>query len=678
MKKPTALQPALFLAYAFLLFLAQKSTAQSKVTDGEAEARRTEILGLPNDDERMGQYLGLLDDLYFSKSKALLPMAMELDSLATAAGNDTTAILARGLAAKAHEVAGNVAVSLALASDALWAAQKLDYPRGIARAAEVLSYDYYLTGQPDSIEFYGEMAFRYFEKTGNRGGMGSATLNLANRYFGAGEYDRALPGFIRALEMFEQVGMEEKQAIACHNIAACFNYLKKHGDARRYLVQGMGLAQKNKRGDMEGNFLFLLATIQFEEEKIDSAIISARSAISFFEKTGSMQLPFAHSIMAAAFLEKGELEAGREALGKAFAAAKKIKLPQAYLAPLNSVKGELLKQEGKFSEALPYMEATLEYAKAADDVEQTMDANHALADLLEKMGEPGRALPFYKKYKELEGEIFAVEKEKKVKEIELKYKRDASVRIAKAETLAEQAKLKTTRILLFSAVGGLAAVLFFLFLLSKTNRRLKTERDLNASLKTEAYHSTKNHLAELASIMRVQGRRLKNMEAKELFRENEGRVAAIQKIHQKLLVSEGGRPSVPLDGYLPDLAKNILHLYDDESSPRVQLSTHVEALSVNQKTATAFGLVANELLTNACKHAFPPNHKRPEIGLEVKTENGHLHMCIRDNGKGLPDAHEAKGASFGLELVHLFLENINAKMTVKNEGGARFDITAPV
>ena len=351
--------------------------------------------------------------------------------------------------------------------------------------------------------------------------------------------------------------------------------------------------------------------------------------------------------------------------------------------------GVLASAQGNHTKAIVLATKALETHKRLGSLENIVNGHKNLSELHDSLGQYEKALRHHQQYALLKDSLINDTKNKTVKELQIKYETE----IKEEENRALIAENEINSIQSWNMKWGigllgmalLAAMSTAVYLNRQKNRitRQKDEIEKQKSqintLLTNAYHTTKNHLQVLASIIGVQNRRLENLEAKALLRENQARVEAIRNLHQQLLFNESGQASIRMNDYLQSIVDNTLRLYRSEDSYRVELSTDVEALEASHKVATALGLVAKELLTNAFKYAFTPEHPDPRIALSVKTENGALHMTVEDNGKGLPETLQDGNASgsFGMELVRLFLDNIGAKLSIGGSSGARFDIIAP-
>jgi two-component sensor histidine kinase len=110
----------------------------------------------------------------------------------------------------------------------------------------------------------------------------------------------------------------------------------------------------------------------------------------------------------------------------------------------------------------------------------------------------------------------------------------------------------------------------------------------------------------------------------------------------------------------------------------LRLELPVDGMSLDLERSIPCGLLVNELLTNAFKHAFPAG-REGEIVIELREDgDGTICLSIADDGVGLPsDLDLEKSSSLGLQLVPLFVEQLHGVMEIERVNGSRFSIRFP-
>jgi two-component sensor histidine kinase len=136
-------------------------------------------------------------------------------------------------------------------------------------------------------------------------------------------------------------------------------------------------------------------------------------------------------------------------------------------------------------------------------------------------------------------------------------------------------------------------------------------------------------------------------------------------IHESLYQSKSFT-SVNFSEYLSTLVNNIIQSYT-YSKQKIKLVLNIEKLTLSLDSSIPAGLIINELVTNAIKHAFPGS-KRGVIYLNLKSENNFVFLELKDNGVGFADNVDFENShSLGLQLVNTLIEQIEGKFNFKSE-----------
>jgi len=191
--------------------------------------------------------------------------------------------------------------------------------------------------------------------------------------------------------------------------------------------------------------------------------------------------------------------------------------------------------------------------------------------------------------------------------------------------------------------------------------RKQAEDKLKASLKEkelllrELYHRTKNNMQVISSLLALQTRHFQDAKIKAVFQDTENRIRTMALVHEKLYQSES-LININLEEYIQDLVKLLATSYE-VSANRISVRLNTERVVVAIDFAIPCGLVLNELISNAFKHAFPgQQYGEIQIGLH-KTDDDETVLYVSDNGVGLPktfDIHKAK--SLGLKTIFTIVE----------------------
>jgi two-component sensor histidine kinase len=195
----------------------------------------------------------------------------------------------------------------------------------------------------------------------------------------------------------------------------------------------------------------------------------------------------------------------------------------------------------------------------------------------------------------------------------------------------------------------------------------------------EIHHRVKNNLQTIASLLRLQGRRLQSPEGRIALAESERRIRSIAIVHETLSREAGDVVS------LNEIVRPLARLVEDTaSSPEHTIRFKVEgdAGELPGEVATPLAVVLNELMQNAVDHAFPAGSDGAEALVEVMLgrADGYVEIEVRDNGTGLPDQFTLEGSrGLGLSIVQaLVTSELQGSIEMHDDHGTSVRVRVPV
>ena len=197
------------------------------------------------------------------------------------------------------------------------------------------------------------------------------------------------------------------------------------------------------------------------------------------------------------------------------------------------------------------------------------------------------------------------------------------------------------------------------------------------TLLKEVHHRVKNNLQVISSLINMQMRQVADASARAALQECQSRVQAIGLIHEKLYQFED-YSRVPFSEYVRSLASTIFQATGIAPSA-VALDLQIETLWLAIDKAIPCGLILNELITNALKHAFP-SERRGVIHVALRRESdAELMLSVADDGVGMPiDFHIETSNTLGMQLVSTLVEQLEGRLEISREdSGTKFRITFP-
>ena len=156
----------------------------------------------------------------------------------------------------------------------------------------------------------------------------------------------------------------------------------------------------------------------------------------------------------------------------------------------------------------------------------------------------------------------------------------------------------------------------------------------------------------------------------------ENRIRAMALVYERLGQSTN-ISLIDLQDYLSALAANLRTSL--EVSPEISCSVNAEGTALKPETAVCIGMVVNELVTNAFKHAFPDNKPqfgadKCEVSVSVERKGGEHTLTVDDNGVGLPKNFKlSETSTLGLHLVKMLgVDQLGGKLTLNRTRGTRY------
>lgn len=194
----------------------------------------------------------------------------------------------------------------------------------------------------------------------------------------------------------------------------------------------------------------------------------------------------------------------------------------------------------------------------------------------------------------------------------------------------------------------------------------------------EIQHRVKNNLQMIAALIRIEARNADGRMDTAPFDRLAGRIEAIQILYG--LLSDGAGDAkdstIDLGIYLSDIASSILRSHAVEG---IRLDLKVDSYPVSVNVAMPTGLVVNELLTNALKHAFPgigTERQGGTITLHSLSDGEGCRITIADDGIGLPEGTAwPRPGKLGTMIVQSLRQNAGASFAVESHPGQGVRVT---
>jgi PAS domain S-box-containing protein len=217
-----------------------------------------------------------------------------------------------------------------------------------------------------------------------------------------------------------------------------------------------------------------------------------------------------------------------------------------------------------------------------------------------------------------------------------------------------------------------------------TNRK-QAEEGIHASLREkeillkELHHRVKNNMEVISGLLDLHARSSGNPELIEMLNKSQGRIRSMALVHEQLHASKD-LARIDMVGYVRALSEELFQAYKIDPG-KIDLIVQTDGnVYVDINKAIPCGLILNELVSNALKHAFPGDGPGELRIIIHETKNKEIEIVVRDNGLGLPDdvdIHQPR--SMGLYLVNgLVKKQLEGQIEVRRDNGTEFRIKFPL
>jgi PAS domain S-box-containing protein len=202
---------------------------------------------------------------------------------------------------------------------------------------------------------------------------------------------------------------------------------------------------------------------------------------------------------------------------------------------------------------------------------------------------------------------------------------------------------------------------------------IQASLDEKVILLREVHHRVKNNLQIIISLVNLQMRQTDDPEVKKIMSETQNRVRAMSLVHEKLYLSES-LSRIDFADYTRYLATQLSSFYRSDTR-RVRLDFAIGKIMVDINTAVPLGLLMNEIVSNALKHAFP-NGREGTISISGGYEGDLITLVVRDDGIGISADFDWKNTtSLGMRLVTSLIEQVDGTIVLDKSQGTTFIIT---
>jgi two-component sensor histidine kinase len=208
-------------------------------------------------------------------------------------------------------------------------------------------------------------------------------------------------------------------------------------------------------------------------------------------------------------------------------------------------------------------------------------------------------------------------------------------------------------------------------------REMREARERAETLLREVNHRVANSLALVASFVFLQQKAIGADQtlARNALADVQARISAIAQIHRRLYTSEDVS-TIEMDAYLSGLIEELAAAMTSSGIARA-IKLSAEPIQMATDRAVSLGVIVTELVTNACKYAYPSGEPG-EIRVRLERGTGVARLIVEDDGVGIVDGATVKGTGLGTRIVRAMAASLQATWdTDPAHKGTRVVLTIP-
>ncbi len=188
----------------------------------------------------------------------------------------------------------------------------------------------------------------------------------------------------------------------------------------------------------------------------------------------------------------------------------------------------------------------------------------------------------------------------------------------------------------------------------------------------EVHHRVKNNLQIISSLFSLEAEHT-GEETRRILKRGQTRIRSLSLVHEKLYRA-ADLSRIDLPGYIKSLATHLFHVYLVDAG-KVRLETDFEEVSLDINSAIPCGLILNELISNALKHAFPEDRTGIIRIRLARVAGGSVELEVSDDGIGIPESLDMQNPEgFGFQIINLLVGQLEAHLSLDRKDGTTFTL----
>lgn len=510
-----------------------------------------------------------------------------------------------------------------------------------------------------------------------------ATLlnNIGTVYNDQGNNKKALSYYYESLKLNEEINEKEGMAISLNNIGYLFVSQDENSKALEYFERSLKITETLNHKGAIAHTLNNIGNV-YKKQK------DTTTALTYFERSLSIQqkildkngMTSTLNNIGTLYKDQGNYTKALWYHGESLKVSKEVDNKRGMSLALNAI-GNIYLKQGKFKQAEENAIQSLDIAQDIGFPTSIKAASGILTTVYQTNNSWEKAFQMYKLHDLMKDSLQNVATEKSIIRQQANYeieKKEQKLVLMTTRNELQELKLNKNKILINYFIFALVLVLILIVVLYRGYQKKQLINELLEAQKTEIikkseektamlkeiHHRVKNNLQVVNSLLKLQSREIEDQKVLAMFKEAQNRVLSMALLHEKMYRSEDIK-HINLQEHISLLVDDLLKTYVIDKN--IQSDVNIANVTFGLQTLVPLGLIINEIISNALKHAF----KGKDEGIITvhlnQLKEAQYELIIGDNGVGSEELISEKG--LGKRLIHTFTKQLKGTIErIEGEG----------
>jgi two-component sensor histidine kinase len=554
---------------------------------------------------------------------------------------------------------------------------------------QTLAPYYFYSFQYDSCNVNVDQAIALYAKVGNKKQVGELNMNKSAITYAKGDYEAAIKFAFQAIDLFKETKKPDKLAMAYLQLGNIYFFLEDYNQSLQYYELSFTAFKTTENSNGTYKALSNIGLINLMLKNYRTSVSQQLKSVRYFESNNrELEKGNTYLLLGEGYWKLGKNDSAKYynnlSIESNLLAKHTVGVGQAYLT-----KSRILLDEENVPGALIAGRRSYQIADSIKHYESIKDAAEQLSLTYEELNQIDSSYRYLKIYKNFQDSLdldlkvlenYAMKHQFQVEEAQFELL--LAEERAKVQELLNETKQKQLIIAIvvaFCSILLLILAVGMLFRNEKLSRQLSgkqeqisEELEIKESLLNEIHHRVKNNLQVISSMLSLQTQYIPDERIQKVIEDCKSRINSMSLIHESLYKRKDGIEA-PFSEYVEKLIPKLVEAYQIDQT-KIKLEMNLEEIHLHLDQSVPCGLLINEIVSNALKHAFPKG-ENGQININLFKKEGIIHLEIADNGKGFSDETQIeKQESFGFLLIETLVYQLEAEMKYENKNGVKYQI----